>query len=79
MYWHCYEERHEKVGANSPRPFLLLQHPTHPFPKGNDRHARLAADFLIDRLGRERFSSGGGTLRDVGELRTRYVADLRVA
>jgi Fic-DOC domain mobile mystery protein B len=51
----------------------------HPFPNGNGRHARLAADLLIERLGGERFSWGGGTLADVGELRTRYVAALRAA
>jgi Fic-DOC domain mobile mystery protein B len=51
----------------------------HPFPNGNGRHARLAADLLIERLGGERFSWGGGTLADVGELRARYVAALRAA
>jgi Fic-DOC domain mobile mystery protein B len=51
----------------------------HPFPNGNGRHARLAADLLIERLGGERFSWGGGTLADVGELRTFYVTALRAA
>lgn len=51
----------------------------HPFPNGNGRHARLAADLLIERLGGERFSWGGGSLGDVGELRARYVATLRAA
>jgi Fic-DOC domain mobile mystery protein B len=51
----------------------------HPFPNGNGRHARLAADLLIERLGGERFSWGGGSLADVGELRARYVAALRAA
>ncbi|MGO8657789.1 mobile mystery protein B, partial [Rhizobium ruizarguesonis] len=51
----------------------------HPFPNGNGRHARLAADLLIERLGGERFSWGGETLADVGELRTRYVVALRAA
>lgn len=51
----------------------------HPFPNGNGRHARLAADLLIDRLGGGRFSWGGGSLADVGELRARYVAALRAA
>ncbi|WP_037070510.1 mobile mystery protein B, partial [Rhizobium sp. CF142] len=51
----------------------------HPFPNGNGRHARLAADFLIERLGGERFSWGGGSLADVGELRARYVTVLRTA
>ena len=51
----------------------------HPFPNGNGRHARLAADLLIQRLGGEPFSWGGGSLADVGELRARYVAALRAA
>lgn len=51
----------------------------HSFPNGNGRHARLAADLLIERLGGERFSWGGSSLGDVGELRARYVATLRAA
>jgi Fic-DOC domain mobile mystery protein B len=51
----------------------------HPFPNGNGRHARLAADLLIERLDGERFSWGGGNMGDVGELRARYVATLRAA
>ncbi|QCI63946.1 mobile mystery protein B [Phreatobacter stygius] len=51
----------------------------HPFPNGNGRHARLMADLLIQRLGGEPFSWGGGGLADVGELRARYVAALQAA
>lgn len=51
----------------------------HPFPNGNGRHARLMADLLIERLGGEPFSWGGGSLADVGELRARYVDALRAA
>lgn len=51
----------------------------HPFPNGNGRHARQAADILVGRLGGEPFSWGGGSLADVGELRARYVAALRAA
>lgn len=51
----------------------------HPFPNGNGRHARLIADLLIEKLGGEVFSWGGGSLTDVGELRARYVAALRIA
>jgi Fic-DOC domain mobile mystery protein B len=50
-----------------------------PFPNGNGRHARLMADLLIERLGGEPFSWGGGSLADTGELRARYVAALRAA
>jgi Fic-DOC domain mobile mystery protein B len=51
----------------------------HPFPNGNGRHARLAADLLIERLGGHSFTWGGGSLADVGELRASYVAALRAA
>ncbi|MEW5964540.1 MAG: mobile mystery protein B [Pseudomonadota bacterium] len=51
----------------------------HPFPNGNGRHARLMADLLVERLGQPSFSWGGGTLHDVGELRTSYIAALRAA
>ena len=51
----------------------------HPFPNGNGRHARLLADLLIEKLGGDTFSWGGGGLTDVGALRTQYVAALRAA
>lgn len=51
----------------------------HPFPNGNGRHARLAADLLILQFGRERFSWGSGSLSDPGELRARYIVALRAA
>lgn len=51
----------------------------HPFPNGNGRHARLMADLLVERLGGEVFTWGGGTLADVGTLRHAYVDALRRA
>ena len=51
----------------------------HPFPNGNGRHARLMADLLIEKLGGEAFSWGGGSLADVSKLRTRYIAALQTA
>lgn len=51
----------------------------HPFPNGNGRHARLMADLLVERLGGAPFSFGGGSLRDIGELRKAYVDALRAA
>ena len=51
----------------------------HPFPNGNGRHARLMADLLVERLGGEAFTWGGGSLSDIGELRARYIAALRAA
>ncbi|MFI5014525.1 MAG: mobile mystery protein B [Hyphomicrobiales bacterium] len=52
---------------------------THAFPNGNGRHARLMADLLIERLGGQAFSWGGGSLVDGGELRAKYVAALQAA
>lgn len=51
----------------------------HPFPNGNGRHARMMADLLIERLGGKPFSWGGGSLTDVGELRTKYINALQKA
>ena len=51
----------------------------HPFPNGNGRHARLAADLLVMRLGQERFAWGKENLRDAGAMRQRYIAALQTA
>ena len=51
----------------------------HPFPNGNGRHARIATDLLLVKLGRPRFSWGQVNLVDPGETRQRYVAALRAA
>lgn len=51
----------------------------HPFPNGNGRHARLAADLLVGRLGRPAFTWGAADLSGPGESRSRYLAALRHA
>jgi Fic-DOC domain mobile mystery protein B len=51
----------------------------HPFPNGNGRHARQIADLLLADLGGKPLSWGGGSLKDAGELRVRYIAALRSA
>lgn len=51
----------------------------HPFPNGNGRHARLAADLLLVSLGRPRFSWGRKSLVEVSETRQAYIASLRAA
>jgi Fic-DOC domain mobile mystery protein B len=51
----------------------------HPFTNGNGRSARLMADLLVERLGGKPFTWGGGILRNVGELRTDYIAALKAA
>lgn len=49
------------------------------FPNGNGRHARLMADLLAMKLGRERFSWGRESLRDAGPVRQRYIEALQAA
>jgi Fic-DOC domain mobile mystery protein B len=51
----------------------------HPFPNGNGRHARLAADLLIAAFGRPRFSWGRTSLTSAGDTRKAYIAALRQA
>ena len=51
----------------------------HPFPNGNGRHARFAADLLATQLGRPRFSWGGKNLTEAAETRSRYVKALQAA
>jgi Fic-DOC domain mobile mystery protein B len=51
----------------------------HPFPHGNGRWSRLAADMLIARLGGSRFTWGGADLRGAGEARDKYIAALKAA
>lgn len=51
----------------------------HPFPNGNGRHARLAADLLVVSLGQPEFGWGWASLVSRGETRDRYIAALRAA
>lgn len=51
----------------------------HPFPNGNGRHARLAADLLAVRLGQPRFTWGGANLVVPAQARRLYVEALRAA
>lgn len=51
----------------------------HPFPNGNGRHARLAADLLVKNIGGKAFSWGNGSIADTGEIRKAYIAALRLA
>ena len=51
----------------------------HPFANGNGRHARLAADVLIEALGEQRFSWGARARRDPDAARREYVSALRIA
>lgn len=51
----------------------------HPFANGNGRHARLATDLLLVKLGQARFSWGQVNLVDASETRQRYISALRAA
>ena len=51
----------------------------HPFQNGNGRHARLASDLLLIKLGQERFTWGQISLLNAGEARSQYIAALRAA
>jgi Fic-DOC domain mobile mystery protein B len=51
----------------------------HPFPNGNGRWSRLAADLLIVQLGGERFSWGRINLQNAGDTRRSYIDALRSA
>jgi len=51
----------------------------HPFPNGNGRHARLAADLLAVRLDQKRFTWGQGDIATAGDVRKTYINALRAA
>ncbi|MEZ2148098.1 mobile mystery protein B [Bradyrhizobium sp. DN5] len=51
----------------------------HPFPNGNGRWSRLAADVLIVQLGSQRFTWGAADLQTAGTARTAYIAALQAA
>jgi Fic-DOC domain mobile mystery protein B len=51
----------------------------HPFPNGNGRFSRMAADLLITRLGGERFSWGRVSLVDASATRRAYIDTLQAA
>lgn len=51
----------------------------HPFPNGNGRWSRLAADLLIVRQGGSRFTWGRASLHTASDLRRDYIAALHAA
>lgn len=51
----------------------------HPFPNGNGRHARLAADLLVQQLNRPRFSWGAQLSLRPDQVRQAYISALRLA
>jgi Fic-DOC domain mobile mystery protein B len=51
----------------------------HPFPNGNGRWSRLAADLLITQSGSPRFTWGRANLQPAGEVRRAYIDALHAA
>lgn len=51
----------------------------HPFPNGNGRWSRLAADVLITQLNGKRFTWGGSSLQSAGSAREIYISALKAA
>ena len=51
----------------------------HPYPNGNGRHARRAADLLLKLLGRPRFTWGSVSLTDPSKTRAKYISALQAA
>lgn len=51
----------------------------HPFPNGNDRHARLIADMLAVQFDRPRFPWGQANLQAAGKVRNRYISAIKEA
>ena len=51
----------------------------HPFPNGNGRHGRVAADYLVRALGEPRFTWGAAGDLDDAALRAAYIAALHAA
>jgi Fic-DOC domain mobile mystery protein B len=51
----------------------------HPFPNGNGRWSRLAADLLVTRQAGTRFSWGGANLQTAGDARRAYIDALQAA
>ena len=51
----------------------------HPFPNGNGRHGRVAADYLVRALDQECLTWGANLRVSTEELRRRYLTALRAA
>lgn len=51
----------------------------HPYPNGNGRHSRLAADLLLRSMDRSPFTWGRENLTDPSKTRTQYIEALQAA
>jgi Fic-DOC domain mobile mystery protein B len=68
-------ESHDTIGVRFHHRLVSI----HPFPNGNGRHSRLAADYLVRALGQDRFSWGADLALETPDLRQRYLDALRRA
>jgi len=75
-YWIDHDTfEHDEIAARFHHRLVWV----HPYPNGNGRHSRLAADLLLVSLAREKFSWGSLNLVDPDETRERYITALREA
>jgi len=51
----------------------------HPYPNGNGRHARMAADLLLRSIGQPQFSWGRENLTNASQTREAYITALQAA
>jgi Fic-DOC domain mobile mystery protein B len=65
----------DEVAVRSHHCLLVI----HPFPNGNGRHARLFADVIALKYGREEFSWGRTELTAAGNVREEYLRAVRAA
>ena len=72
-----------ELGTNEPDELAIRFHhrmvAIHPFPNGNGRHGRIAADYLVTSLGHPAFTWGSRLDVDTDELRRRYIEALHDA
>lgn len=72
-----------ELGTNEPDELAIRFHhrmvAIHPFPNGNGRHGRIAADYLVTSLGHPTFTWGSRLDVDTDELRRRYIEALHDA
>ncbi|MNY38711.1 Fic/DOC family protein [compost metagenome] len=65
----------EEIGARFHHRLVWI----HPFPNGNGRFSRLAADLLIEQQGGHPFSWGKENLAQMGDKRNQYILALKKA
>jgi Fic-DOC domain mobile mystery protein B len=80
----CDDTRYQIENETYPRDELAIRFhhrlvSIHPFPNGNGRHARLAADIVVRRVGGELFTWGGSSPMTASPKRSEYIKGLHAA